>query len=444
MKINLKYLVLGLLCGLTLVPAQGQRRNVVWMQGLGENSTVWNVYRNLFDAERCINGRIQNANTDDGINTFANAFTITLAGNMGAAQANSPQNIAVGHSMGGVVARSIDQGGVGLNFGGIVTVGSPNNGADIVNSEQAGDVEDVLEDGCNQLARGPASQLPLILTIVVNGWLRQDLCNQLATDVVPQVLEDNTGLISQSANELAVGSPEMVTLNNNITNTPKISIVGNENGPIHWRMASSFLTANQDDQVLVDVANGFRGVYNFFYGYNLSLGIVNSIFGFLNPINWFSAALHLYRAHEWKQGRDWLDRSEDLWNGLINCHRFETISVTSDVHECDEYLESGDYLDWEYCMDACDYHPDDCYSTVTTTEEIFVRRPSDGLFCDDRQTVNGLAPNNVLEARGVNHNEETNTTFLQTDQGNDEMERLFNLIWDRTDIFGTPLASTGC
>ena len=65
--------------------------------------------------------------------------------------------------------------------------------------------------------------------------------------------------------------------------------------------------------------------------------------------------------------------------------------------------------------------------------------PSDGLLCEYTQIVNGIPGENEYEAMGVNHFEEVNTGAGTTLNGNDEIYDRFFLIWERQDIFGTPV-----
>jgi len=223
-----------------------------------------------------------------------------------------------------------------------------------------------------------------------------------------------------------------------MTNTPIISVRGKENSPVHRRLASSFATNNRSDQQLVDTVNIIRGIYQGYYITNLSFSILYSglsIFS-LNPALALGAIIFGFNAHEWKKGRDWIDNSENVWNGVINCHRWETRTFTTLIRDCNTnvYFQgpSGTII------------PGSCFGTAVISTPVFVRRPSDGLFCDDRQTINGASSMNIIDARGVNHSEETNTRFGQTENGNDEMDRIFNLIWNSGDVFEVVDSNLGC
>ncbi|MEO0473603.1 MAG: hypothetical protein AAF206_28590, partial [Bacteroidota bacterium] len=155
---NTKHIVgLFLFCLLTTTSfGQNQGRNVFWIQGMGQSGNAWQEYENRFGNERCMNSvsdNISNWNvvrTTDGIPLFTNRIRTEMNLSLGAAGVGDPQNIAVGHSAGGITARAIVRDHQGNSaqypqtFGGIITVGSPNNGADLVNSYENGDVAAVL------------------------------------------------------------------------------------------------------------------------------------------------------------------------------------------------------------------------------------------------------------------------------------------------------------
>ena len=71
----------------------------------------------------------------------------------------------------------------------------------------------------------------------------------------------------------------------------------------------------------------------------------------------------------------------------------------------------------------------------------FVQHPSDGLICAYSQILDGLPQSNIYEAVAINHAEEVGyDNRPQVGNPNEpivEMERVFNLIWDRTDFFYT-------
>ncbi|MEO0474249.1 MAG: hypothetical protein AAF206_31870, partial [Bacteroidota bacterium] len=231
-------------------------------------------------------------------------------------------------------------------------------------------------------------------------------------------------------------------LNNHNPNIPQISIWGNENSPIHWRLVSSYDSDNTTDMTYVWVANGMRAAYNGFYVSNQQMATLYTYLGIFNPSFWWASAIYQHRALSWKQGRDWLDNSENLWVGLMNCERWETVTTTQPTHIC--FLQQFNPSFTFDCFDNCSFSDPSCFVQQTTTSSVLVRYGADGFFCEDRQTIEGLPASNVYEARGVNHNDEVDTSNGNTANGNDEMRRIFDLIWDRNDFFNTGKVGIDC
>jgi hypothetical protein len=268
----------------------------------------------------------------------------------------------------------------------------------------------------------------------------------VGNDIICSILSDELldGIFTNagsgpSEDDMAVGSPFLTTLNANAPTVPTISIWGNENSPVHWRLLSSFSTDNSNDTKYVEIANLMRNIYNGFYISHLTQAIVGGIFGFWNPAAWAAAVLNGWQAAQWHKGKKWFDRSEGIWNGLTGCTATEmgiTITYTTSAYWsfCSSFSTGSE--EWQECVDFnCPNGIANCLEEVTYTQTVIVNDKSDGLLCDQTQLVGGLASGNIYEARGVNHSEETNTTNGTTDDGSDEMRKVFNSIWNRSDIF---------
>ena len=80
-----------------------------------------------------------------------------------------------------------------------------------------------------------------------------------------------------------------------------------------------------------------------------------------------------------------------------------------------------------------------CTQQVTRTRTVTINGASDGFFCASTQIFDPFEPENIYEALGVNHSDESNTEFLQTFNDNDEMRRIINEIFDRDDEFAVPI-----
>ncbi len=152
-----------------------------------------------------------------------------------------------------------------------------------------------------------------------------------------------------------------------------------------------------------------------------------------------------WRSAQWKKGRDWFDRSENLWNGLTRCHRWETTSFTTTYNPCMQFTTGT--TPWINCLNAtCPGNWAGCFYPTTYNSTVFVRLPSDGLVCEDSQIMDGIPQSNIYTADGANHREENNTTNRPAAQGGDVMRIIFDRIWNRDlgDFFQTNTRQQGC
>ncbi|MEO1263384.1 MAG: hypothetical protein AAFZ15_31530 [Bacteroidota bacterium] len=434
--------LLAIAFALSLTCLFSQDRNVMYVHGLGENATTWDIYDALFDAERQHDGRSPNFVDGAGVAAMATSVSGGVITGFPGSSGPSTLNIGIGHSMGGLGIREVDRTRTGntQRFGALVTVGSPNNGAQIINSVRDGSVTDAMEDACEKLSAGPLSEIPGMLGVFVSGVGNDVICSILADELLDGLITN--AVAGPSEDDMVVGSPFLGTLNGAAPNVPAISIWGNENSPVHWRLLSSFDTDNANDTKYVEIANLMRNIYNGFYILHLSKAIVGGFLGFINPAIWAAAAVHAWQASQWHKGKKWFDNSESIWNGLTGCVATEmdiTITYTTSAYWSFCSCFSTGSQDWIDCVDFhCPNGISNCLEEVSYTQTIIVNDKSDGLLCDQTQLIGGLASGDVYEAKGVNHNEETNTTNGTTDDGSDVIGDTFRAIWDRNDIFGIP------
>lgn len=430
---------LSVAMSLTNVSAQEtQDRPVIWVHGLGEDGTTWDIYEDLFDEERQIAGSSRNYIDGLGVATFATSVENGMITDFPGTFGPGCTNIGIGHSLGGLAIRELDRTRIGNNrrLGGLITIGTPNRGAPIVNSIQNGIVTAVMNDACLRLSAGPLSDIPFI-PVEVQGINSNVICNILSINLLDEIFQAQA--TGPSPADAAEDSPFLTTLNSTAPNIPAISIRGNENSPVHWRLLSSLGTDNEDDTKYVEIANLMRNIYNGFYIYHLSATVVGGVLGFINPVIWAIAARHAWKASQWHTGKKWFDQSESIWNGLIGCTGdviTTTVTYTTNVCGC---FTTGS-TQWVDCLyEECDGLIQNCYQVVSYSFSTPVNNSSDGLFCDQTQLIDGLPTGNYYEAKGVNHMEQTNTTNGTTDDGNDEVFDIFMQIFsERADVFFIP------
>jgi hypothetical protein len=368
----------------------------------------------------------------------------------GISTATASSNMGIGHSMGGIVLRQMDYRNPNYYLGGIITVGSPNKGAAIVNSIESGAVDAALNHACSSLASGPGAQL-VFTPWVVRGYTREDFCEIHKNVILDQLFDLNSVPSDPGPQDLKVGSSAMNTINNFNSNIPQIAIWGNEESPVHWRLVSSMLNGNVNDQDFVEVARAVEAIYIAFEASNFAAMIVSASYAPVNPAAFTAAIYFGIASRMWGRGVRWLQTSEDTWLTVIGAAGTQTINYTipSAVPNsgCEVYYAAyqATFFPWILsqfisCMQQCATNPG-CYQTTNVTQTVTLGNASDGFIPAGSQVMDGLPQSNIYEAVGVNHREETNTS-QSLPNGQDIMRITFNDIFanrDQGDFFLTPI-----
>jgi len=211
-------------------------RHVVWIHGLGGNSTAWSNMANAFNrasvhhpelSRKIISTRVdygidENSSTTYSIgqNLYDNEVPTEMEEDLNP-DYDPERTILIAHSQGGIVARQMDRykssPGIENNFGGFATFGAPNQGAQIINNQNM--VNAFLFDMADNLLEGPFSDLEYH----ENFWIRMiaDFANTPAIkDTIVDFFADDIGeyLINESypktTEDFSVGAPELTELNN--------------------------------------------------------------------------------------------------------------------------------------------------------------------------------------------------------------------------------------
>jgi hypothetical protein len=370
----------------------GQDRNVIWLHGFNGQSTDWQDFNNQFNNTFKITGfQPRTYSSSLGIQAYATNITNLNSGRF------TNNLITIGHSMGGVVARRMDLTGQ-ANLGGLITVGSPLDGAGIASSVNFGFATAQIQNGVNQVSKGPiASLLPIIRVFNVDII---DVINSLTNNGLA-ITPSSFG--QQTINDLQLGGGITNDMFANPTNLPKVSIYGNEESPVHWKVAAAGLKKSQGlDLDLENIASIAEDIYYTSYVVNNTVGVVAAVVGFWNPFAWFAAAYWFWQADQWKQGYDWLCDSERIWNVLIGANIGFQQCFTYQAYIC--------------------YYPSNsssCWQTRTSCFTSELNGQSDGFIPANSQT--GVRSTSWLgvsqiEAFGVNHLEEidVNNGVMQT------------------------------
>ncbi len=395
-------------------------RGSVWVHGLNGSGSDWSKWESLFTNERRMTDIAQNGSipisysTDNGVPFMASQVRSRYGGDS--------QNIFFGHSMGGVAGREIDVNNNG-SFGGIVTFGSPLDGARVANSLSNGQANTFISEGVDKVTRGPIRQLgQLGQFFSIAGRIGRDVLTNYIQGQVTQFFPVNQGTRDLEENSAYMNSG----IRGRTTNTPKIHIYGNEEGPVLWRFASS---ANEkvngrpsfNDTEFVNVASTARDIYNAAMWANIGLGIY---YGF--TFQFGKAAGAAWTANGWAEGRDWWQYdSENGWNSLIGASTLATKTLTYKAYDNDKLAQCMKSV--PYNSGYYDYYLNcsrNSFSWVTTTYYSPVNGQSDAFIKAPSQTgYNSDWSNNAtkIEALGVNHIE-----MLDNDKIKDILNRIFD------------------
>lgn len=367
-----------------------QTRDVVWVHGYGETQSHWANYNDLFGAER----QMTTNNTEYTLN--ANEGVAAMANDINNRVGNNANTILVGHSLGGVAAAEADNG-----VRGIITFGAPIDGAHIANAVANGGVENETRHAVREMTAGPKAQFHVLYVIAtVASWkiTGEGLGKLIENEVVKKIGLDRYSS-DQVFQDLRTTSSYMQGKQFRGA-TPKISVWGNENSPVHYRLASSLASSGTSDTRFVNATAVAKGVYLGFQRNNEAAGVLALIGGFWNPWGWGASAYAFWTAHEWKRGKDYLTGSEGSWKWLIGAYRYETTTYQSyEKVVCNDEMGRIAPID---IGENCDE-----WRWVTHSYTRLIKEPSDG-FIDKGSQVGARTSTwnpTQVEALGVNHME---------------------------------------
>jgi pimeloyl-ACP methyl ester carboxylesterase len=358
-----------------------QDRGAVWVHGFGSNSGEWANWANTFTGQRQLQTQSNGSfDSNNGVGNMAGQVMGSYGNN------NDAQRIYFGHSMGGVVGRHIDVNANG-QFGGIITAGAPFDGARIANTAFNGELVNCVNDGIWRVLRGISAQSG-IFTYAILGITVNSLPPYFQT-VVNQQLGNN-----QTVNDLQENSGYINGVRNNNTNTPKVSIYGDENAPVSWRIATT-LTGTD----VVSVVNTAGDVYETMMWVNIGLAAATGWWTF-----GIGAAYFGWVAYEWSVGTDWWRYgSEGNWNYLIGASTPSSNTVCYDQMNWDGFnqcmINAGTSSAYTSCQQQNTYQV--CYTYYSNVNGL-----SDGFIKASSQSGynSGWANNSTrIEAQGVNH-----------------------------------------
>lgn len=409
----MKTTILGLLLlGVCSVGQAQISRDVHWIHGLGGDQGSWQATAGLFQNERLINTPIRGTYpTGQGVETMANDVRNESLNQSGS------NLIGIAHSMGGVASRHIDVNNTG-HFGAIVTFGSPLRGARIVNAVANGEANTYVATGVARLLRGPNSDnniAPLLNNIPAP--------EALANGVVGMIVRE-LQLFAPTITDLAQESGYNQGFYGAGTATPKLFMWGDEDSPVHIRLASSFaqnpiqipvgagaMTFNVTEDQAVNYWNTARYVYGFMEDWHRALGYLP-----------FQSA-HRWRANEWQVGHEYMfSQSEGQWRAMIGASSVQSFVASYWEPRPGVTEEELWYCSGQGWIDGnCPY-----LQQVLYTIDLFINGPTDGVVPLNSQIAENTAwrpnePNFIRRLGGDNHQ-----SMRSSEAGRNELRTAFN------------------
>jgi pimeloyl-ACP methyl ester carboxylesterase len=309
-------------------------KNVVFIHGLNGNSNSWQPFTSLFTGDRRMSADRPAHNSSGGISGASSQISSSNFGT---------QSLTIGHSFGGVIARHLNNTGQKV-IGGLITVGSPLDGAPIANALSDGSASIAILNSASILASGPMATIGLgnsVIPLISNQF--GNFGADFLTQKMGEFLNVNNFGGSATVNDLKVGGGIEQDKNAAPTNTPKVSIWGNENSPTHWNILST-----ASGQNVPQIADDLSTIYQSQFSLFLNIGFVNLYNG--SGHGFFSIAF------QWYAGWQWIENdSEIIWNNLIGsdmvvqqCFTFTSSICTYPDERCDDTPGN-----WQYCQTIC-------------------------------------------------------------------------------------------
>jgi hypothetical protein len=426
---------------LQILTVKAQDKNVYWLHGLNDTEEAWKHYADIFARERTINSERPRYNSNEGVSSSTTSVNNKIIAN--------PQNIGIGHSMGGIVLRNLDRFSTpsARKINGLITVASPNGGAGIANAFDDNSLLRASQQACGDLASAPTLEqftnqwvfatIGVASLITGRNLTPITLCQSFANN---KTLENFAGSPA-ARNDLKQGSGLLSDLNSFNSAIPNLTMIAQENSPVHWRLIGSTLSRDNttpNDRFFPDAVTVGREVYNGFFIARTAGTVVSAIFGFINPALFAVAAINGVKATQWKRGRDWIDESETIWNGLTRASRLEQQNyVGATWFPCES--------PWPPAMmsqDMVNARTNSCgeWVFVERTRNVMVHHPSDGFIPSYSQDRTSLPASNRYFINGANHIEVLNMSGSRLNGApNDATKAEFDKVFEiRSDIFNTP------
>lgn len=382
-----KYIFAALMC---LFAMQGfAQKQVQWIHGLNSDKSFWQRYRQTL---------VPASYRGTEITWDATEHTTVIARSVGTKVTSN--SILIGHSAGGLVARAVQK--ANSNVKAVVTVGTPNQGAGIVQAMNNKAYYNVIDD----LEWRGQRALSKTATALTHGappisWIFGPLAitGNLVGGIFISVYTDNGKVIlDQYANSfqsqpivkaMAPESGYMYTLNNHYINVPIVNLYGAED---YWQVIRLGGSAANLSNIVAKSNTSDRTYDETYFSQVRSIqSTVNSIAGVHEKV---------YKALAWPAiGIPWIWGTRELVKNAENEWWSIANYVAYDMHNIYSEMIGAVHYEWRSYTTGWWFWKKTHWYTVPIFEE------HDGLVANKHSQMGVDQGANVLNVRilGVNH-----------------------------------------
>ena len=305
-------------------------------------------------------------------------------------------------------------------FGGFIITGPPIHGSRLPTSFQDGSVHHFFNGLCKEVLLDPLLSIGGLLD---NGF--GYILNLLYTwdseicDLLFQLMQKSetfAGFQTQSINDFSINANYLdnptTGINSFTSPTHKVCFQGNENGPVHWRLFSSFINT-PNDGTLHSGNHDQTGVVFMEVVENLELltGVIAAqmaIGCMFDPATWRYVYPFGRMSYQFFDGYTWLQQSESQFNTLIGAFGSFQEMQDLDIFDCygergalESRYQSGQISMMQYWQGVSAlYSNPNCTRHIRVNVTVPLNGESDGVVPLKSQRLEGAA-NFVLD--GVNH-----------------------------------------
>ncbi len=345
-------------------PPTSERR-IFWVHGLGGNHlTTWQTAGSDIQNRYCVRNTFPHY-TETHLNSAGQNLLNLIKDAPPTGSEKEPFIIA--HSQGGIVSRSALYQSEVINkqtapFNGIVTFGTPHLGAEIIDNTD--DIIQMIDEGCNELAAGPLTQL-----VESNFWLDLILNARGLIGVLPQTCDAISGIAKSSFSDFQANigkdyrkynpSEYYSEMHKHKSKIKKVAFYGIEEDPVFFRLLdwlkkscedAPLYSADYDEETKKEIEQLINKYYSEYLSAKSDYEKYDSRIRKIPLVNYLLYQNLRYEANlrkvNWSRGWNWLVNLNEKWEVIIGAKSYELTSIEDcNWCVCSKYDDEGELID---------------------------------------------------------------------------------------------------